>query len=79
VDRGTDWWGVSPAVPEADSWKDGAAYEAFMGRWRRLVVANFLGWLGVPAGKRWLDVGCGTGELSRAILERCDPAKVGGR
>jgi SAM-dependent methyltransferase len=31
-----------------------------------------------PPGLHWLDVGCGTGALSAAILERCAPAQVSG-
>jgi len=44
-----------------------------VGRWSRLVARDFLDWLGVPGGKRWLDVGCGTGALSATILERTSP------
>jgi SAM-dependent methyltransferase len=40
------------------------------------VAARFLGWLNVPAGRRWLDVGCGTGALSAAIVDRCSPSSV---
>ena len=32
----------------------------------------------VPSGRRWLDVGCGTGALSAAILERGSPSSVVG-
>jgi SAM-dependent methyltransferase len=32
----------------------------------------------VPPGARWLDVGCGTGELSRAVQEAASPAAVTG-
>jgi ubiquinone/menaquinone biosynthesis C-methylase UbiE len=42
-------------------WAVGGAYEAYVGRWSRLVAAEFVGALAVPAGRRWLDVGCGTG------------------
>jgi SAM-dependent methyltransferase len=56
-----------------DAWDDGAAYEPYIGRWSRLVAAHFLQWLAVPAGGAWLDVGCGTGALSEAILSRADP------
>jgi SAM-dependent methyltransferase len=30
----------------------------------------------MPAHRRWLDVGCGTGALSAAILDLCSPASV---
>jgi SAM-dependent methyltransferase len=49
-----------------DVWEAGDAYEAYVGRWSRLVAARFVPWLGVPGGLRWLDVGCGTGALSSA-------------
>ena len=61
-----------------DVWETGAAYESFMGRWSRLVAIEFLQWLSVPAGSKWLDVGCGTGILSQTILDSADPVKVRG-
>jgi SAM-dependent methyltransferase len=42
------------------------------------VAPRFLDWLGIPRGERWLDVGCGTGALSAAILAVADPAEVVG-
>lgn len=62
----------------SDRWSDGAAYEAFIGRWSRLVAAEFLHWLEVPPLRRWLDVGCGTGVLTGTILSRCQPDAVMG-
>ncbi|MGH9277907.1 MAG: class I SAM-dependent methyltransferase [Acidimicrobiales bacterium] len=59
-------------------WGRGDAYEPYIGRWSRLVAAEFLGWLAVEPGRRWCDVGCGTGALTTAILARCDPAEVVG-
>ena len=38
-----------------DRWTSGNDYEAFMGRWSRLVAPEFLAWLDVPgrpAGSR---------------------------
>src|SRR4051794_12306782 len=61
-----------------DTWAIGAAYEPYVGRWSRLIAAEFLPWLGVDGGRRWLDVGCGTGELSRAILAFAAPGDVAG-
>ncbi|MBB4905124.1 class I SAM-dependent methyltransferase [Actinophytocola algeriensis] len=49
-----------------DVWAAGDEYEAYVGRWSRRVAERFVPWLGVPAGSRWLDVGCGTGALTAA-------------
>lgn len=57
-------------------WSGGAAYDGFVGRWSRLVAAEFVPWLGVPTGATWVDVGCGTGELTGAILRIATPSRV---
>ena len=62
----------------ADRWSSGTAYEGYIGRWSRLVAPVFLDWLEVQPGADWLDVGCGTGVLTRAILEHADPRSVVG-
>lgn len=62
----------------SDTWERGSPYERYVGRWSRRVAPPFLSWLGVDAGRRWLDVGCGTGALCAAILDRCAPASVTG-
>lgn len=59
-------------------WADGAAYEAYVGRWSRLVARDFVRLLALPPGLRWLDVGCGTGALTAAVLAGADPAHVAG-
>jgi SAM-dependent methyltransferase len=59
-----------------DVWASGAAYEPYVGRWSRPIAREFVTWLGVPRGRRWLDVGCGTGALSQTILQRCEPTAV---
>ncbi len=61
-----------------DVWENGDAYGVFMGRWSRLIAVKFLEWLSVPAGSKWLDVGCGTGILSQTILDVTDPVIVRG-
>jgi SAM-dependent methyltransferase len=60
----------------SDTWEQGDPYERYVGRWSRRVAPRFLAWLGIPAGQRWLDVGCGTGALCAAILDQCAPASV---
>jgi len=49
-----------------------------VGRWSRLVARQFLAWLAVPPGSRWLDVGCGTGALSQTIVAEASPGAVKG-
>ena len=60
----------------ADSWSDGNAYEHFIGRWSRQVAPRFVRWLECPPGLRWLDVGCGTGALTAAVLDAPHPTAV---
>ncbi len=65
-----------------DQWTSGADYDRWMGRWSRLVAREFLAWLNVtadlPAGLRWIDLCCGSGVLTEAIVERASPASVVG-
>lgn len=62
--------------PVADVWEHGSPYDRYVGRWSRRVATRFLSWLDIAPGRRWLDVGCGTGALSAAILEHCSPSVV---
>jgi ubiquinone/menaquinone biosynthesis C-methylase UbiE len=48
----------------------------FMGRWSNLVAQKFLDWLAVPPDSSWLDVGCGTGSLTKLILETNQPKEI---
>ena len=67
----------SPATTNG-VWESGEEYEPYTGRWSRLVAPEFLAWLAIPTHARWLDVGCGTGALIQAILDRWSPAEVVG-
>ncbi|HSC01436.1 MAG TPA: class I SAM-dependent methyltransferase, partial [Burkholderiaceae bacterium] len=55
---------------------DGDGYELQMGRWSRRLAIPFLEFAGARPGERVLDVGCGTGQLAQAIVERSMPAQV---
>jgi len=61
-----------------DVWAVGEAYDGYVGRWSRAVAAQFVRWMGVAAGARWLDVGCGTGALAQAIVAGARPGSVVG-
>jgi SAM-dependent methyltransferase len=62
----------------SDVWERGNPYEQYVGRWSREVAPQFLSWLSIPAGRRWLDVGCGTGALCAAIADCCSPSAIAG-
>ncbi len=53
-----------------------AAYDRFMGRFSVPLAAAFADWVGVAAGMRVLDVGCGPGALSTALVARTEPGLV---
>jgi ubiquinone/menaquinone biosynthesis C-methylase UbiE len=55
---------------------DGEAYERLMGRWSRAAGEQFIDWLALPQGLKWLDVGCGTGAFAELVLSRCKPAAI---
>lgn len=60
----------------SDSWSSADLYDRFMGRWSRILATNVISDLDPPLGLHWLDVGCGTGSVSEAVLGRADPVSV---
>jgi SAM-dependent methyltransferase len=59
-----------------DRWLTGDAYEAYMGRWSRSLARVFVEWLDPKPSTHWLEVGCGTGALTSAICDLCEPASI---
>jgi SAM-dependent methyltransferase len=47
-----------------------------MGRWSRRIAAKFVEWLAPPRDADWLEIGCGTGALTEAILTHGAPASI---
>jgi len=67
---------VLEGITMNDSWQSGDPYEYFMGRWSKLAAELFVDWLSLPSGLRWLDVGCGSGALSDAVIAKTNPVEV---
>ncbi len=67
---------MEQAGTRAGPWSGGTQYEAYVGRWSRLVARRFLPVLAAPGGWQWLDVGCGTGALTGEVLAACAPTRV---
>src|SRR5262245_18689405 len=49
---------------------DGAAYQAFLGRWTERLAPRLLDFADFPADGPLLDVGTGTGSLACAMADR---------
>jgi len=60
------------------AWTDAAAYERYVGQWSRIIAPRFVEWLAASRGLAWLDIACGTGALTAAILELAQPASLDG-
>ncbi|HLQ18477.1 MAG TPA: class I SAM-dependent methyltransferase [Tabrizicola sp.] len=58
------------------AWSSAESYELCIGRWGRQIAQRFLDRLGPAPGLDWVEVGCGTGALSQAILRNADPARL---
>lgn len=65
-----------PETTRHDAWQAGDSYDLYMGRWSRKVAPKFLDWFAAPGQMDWLEVGCGTGALSGAILSQSAPKSL---
>lgn len=65
-------------ISQPNLWGGGDAYERYMGRWSRKIAPLFAAWVDASPGASWIDIGCGTGVLTAAVLARCEPSRVVG-
>lgn len=56
---------------------DPDGYERYMGRWSQRLAPLFVEWASVTPGERVRDVGCGPGNLTRALAEARVAAATG--
>jgi len=63
-------------VEDQNFFRDAEAYNRSMGRLSRLAGEQFLNWLSLPGGLRWLDVGCGPGTFTELLLDRNAPSAL---
>lgn len=52
------------------------SYQRYMGRYSRPLAEKFVDLVGVHAGDRVVDVGCGPGVLTGPLVERCGASSV---
>ncbi len=67
-------------TPTTSTYSAGNAevYERMMGRWSRRLAAPFLSFVAIGEPAQVLDVGCGTGSLTRALAEALPGATITG-
>jgi SAM-dependent methyltransferase len=56
--------------------QNAAGYERLMGRWSQKLAPLFIHFAGLTDGEKILDVGCGTGSLTFALVGAADLAEV---
>ena len=64
------------AHSEFDAWNAGQSYEHYMGRWSRMIAAKFVDWIDAPSNADWIEIGCGTGALTQAVLSATAPRSI---
>lgn len=69
---------MDPAPGATTFHMSGSAYDRFMGRYSKALAPGFADAVGVEAGQRALDVGCGPGALTAELVQRLGSDRVAG-
>ena len=56
--------------------RNAAGYEQLMGRWSQKLAPLFIDFAGIADGEKIIDVGCGTGSLTFALVRAADLAEI---
>ena len=62
------------SIKTKEHWDDTQGYEMYVGRWSNLISLDFVDWLNSQSNLKWLEIGCGTGALTKALAEKCSPS-----
>ncbi|WP_370739230.1 class I SAM-dependent methyltransferase [Roseisalinus antarcticus] len=65
-----------PTHSDLDSRRAGQSHEHDRGRWSRLIAREFLDWLAPKHAADWLEIVCGSGALTSAILQGHAPNSI---
>lgn len=63
-------------MPSSFNVRSAGGYERLMGRWSKRLAHPFIDFAGVADGDRILDVGCGNGSLTFALLRAADIREI---
>jgi ubiquinone/menaquinone biosynthesis C-methylase UbiE len=61
-------------MPSMFNARDAGNYEKLMGRWSRRLAPLFIAHAGIAEGEKILEIGCGTGSLTFALVEAAELA-----
>src|SRR3984893_1173901 len=65
-----------PTMPSMFNAREADSYERLMGRWSRRLAPLFIEHAGIADGENVIEVGCGTGSLTFALVQAAELASL---